>query len=116
MTPNIDVFAEDAVRFERAYVAASPCMPSRTVLTTGRDGINNGVTTHGSAGRTLSAISAWTLMLSELSFRERTKTSVVSSFPRHPATWFHHLWNEFHQPRERPGERFQSPRGRTSQG
>ena len=57
-TPNIDVFAEDAVRFERAYVAASPCMPSRTVLTTGRDGISNGVTTHGSAGRTLSAVSA----------------------------------------------------------
>ncbi|QLH78448.1 sulfatase-like hydrolase/transferase [Halosimplex rubrum] len=35
----------------------------------------------------------------------------MSSFPRHPATWFSHLWHEFHQPQEEPGEGFQSPYG-----
>ena len=49
-TPNIDAFAEDAVRFDRAYVANSPCMPSRAAFTTGRYGINNGVTTTGQPG------------------------------------------------------------------
>jgi arylsulfatase A-like enzyme len=110
-TPNIDEFAEDAVRFERAYVADSPCMPSRAALTTGRYGINNGVTTHGSAGRTLADVDGAPPTLPELFFEDRTRTSAVSSFPRHPATWFYHLWHEFHQAQEEPGEGFQSPRG-----
>jgi arylsulfatase A-like enzyme len=110
-TPNIDAFAEDTVRFERAYVADSPCMPSRAAFATGRYGINNGVTTHGSAGRTLYDVERWAPTLPELFFENRTHTAAVSSFPRHPATWFYHLWHEFNHPQERPGEGFQSPRG-----
>jgi len=110
-TPNIDEFAEDAVRFEHAYVANSPCMPSRAAFTTGRYGVNNGVTTHGSAGHSLAEVEGRTPTLPELFFEDRTITAAVSSFPRHPATWFYHLWHEFYQPQEEPGERFQSPRG-----
>lgn len=110
-TPNIDEFAEDAVLFERAYTANSPCMPSRAAFTTGRYGINNGVATHGSAGRTLYDTHHETPTLPELFFQDRTKTVAVSSFPRHPATWFYHLWHEFYQAQEEPDEGFQSPRG-----
>lgn len=46
-TPNVDEFAADAVRFDRAYAANSPCMPSRAALLSGRYGISNGVATHG---------------------------------------------------------------------
>jgi len=86
-------------------------MPSRAAFTTGRYGIHNGVTTHGSAGRALADVEDPPPTLPELFFRERTITAAVSSFPRHPATWFYHLWHEFHQPQEPPDEHFQSPRG-----
>jgi len=110
-TPNIDAFAEDAVRFTRAYVANSPCMPSRAAFSTGRYGINNGVTTHGSAGESLYDVDGWTPTLSELFFDQQRHTAAVSSFPRHPATWFYHLWDEFHHPQAPFGEGFQSPYG-----
>ncbi len=123
-TPNIDELAADAVRFDRAYVASSPCMSSRAAFVSGRYGINNGVVTHGPPGQTLHSPSTrhdyrwmghddveeeyWTLP--ELFFQERIHTAAVSSFPRHPAPWFYHLWHEFHQPQEPPGGYFQTPR------
>jgi len=110
-TPNLDDLAEDAVRFECAYAADSPCMPSRAALTTGRYGIHNGVTTHGTEGQTLYDVDGDAPTLPELFFEERTTAAAVSSFPRHPAPWFYHLWHEFHHPQELPGEGFQSPRG-----
>jgi len=123
-TPNIDALAEDAVRFDRAYVASSPCMSSRAAFVSGRYGINNGVVTHGPPGQTLHSPLTrhdyrwaghddveeeyWTLP--ELFFQERIRTAAVSSFPRHPAPWFYHLWHEFHQPQEPEGGYFQTPR------
>ncbi len=35
-TPSLDRFAADALRFERAHVVASVCIPSRTAMQTGR--------------------------------------------------------------------------------
>lgn len=123
-SPNIDRLAADAIRFDRAYVASSPCMSSRAAFVSGRYGINNGVVTHGPLGQTLNspatrhghewqgfedAQEEW-MTLPELFFNNRIRTIAVSSFPRHPAPWFYHLWHEFHQPQEPPGGYFQTPR------
>lgn len=37
-------------------------------------------------------------------FHERITTTAISSFPRHPAKWFYHLWDQFIQPREPIGD------------
>jgi len=112
-TPNIDALAEDGVRFTRAYAANSPCMPSRAALVSGRYGIHNSVATHGPSGQRLAEprtqdnwtddpASFWTLP--EVLFNNRVQTGAVSSFPRHPAQWFYHVWHEFYTPQE-PAER-----------
>jgi len=43
LTPNLDRFAEEGMRFERAHVNVAICQPSRGVLATGRYGHNSGV-------------------------------------------------------------------------
>ncbi|WP_254274629.1 sulfatase family protein [Haloarcula marina] len=127
-TPNIDAVAADGVTFQQAYVANSPCMPSRAGLISGRYGIHNGVETHGTQSQSLrtpareiewagtwgdhtDAHPWWTLP--ELFFKNGVTTTAVSSFPRHPAHWFYHVWDEFHHPKEPdgPNESFQTPRG-----
>jgi len=143
ITPNIDALAEDAVRFANAYVAGSPCMPSRAGLISGRYGIHNGIVTHGKAaqlirspqnqtdwfagwaenwsGETRNSLAEWNgesrnwLTLPEVFFHERVRTCGISSFPRHTAPFFYHLWHEFYQPQEPDGEAeyFQTPRAET---
>jgi arylsulfatase A-like enzyme len=126
-TPNIDMLAQDAVVFERAYGANSPCMPSRAALLTGRYGLNNGIVTHGPSAQTINSPHTWEdwngdeedaeeyWTLPELFFNHRIPTYAVSSFPRHPASWFYHLWDEYYQPREPDGaeEYFQTVRAET---
>jgi arylsulfatase A-like enzyme len=135
-SPNIDALAADAVVFERAYVANSPCLPSRAALLTGRYGLANGVETHGPPAQTLRHpvhdvdwAGTWSdhvpgrpwWSLPRLFYEERVRTSAVSSFPRHPAPWFHDTWHEVRQPQEPAGdarapqdsgggESFQTPR------
>ncbi|MBB6647775.1 sulfatase family protein [Halobellus ruber] len=126
-TPEIDRVATDGVRFDNAYVANSPCMPSRAALMSGRYGADNGVETHGPLSQTLNTpahsiqwAGSWSdhtddrpwWRLPELFFKNDIYTVAVSSFPRHPAPWFYHLWDTFHQPREPtgPDESFQTPR------
>ena len=135
-TPNIDDLIADGVAFTRGYVANSPCMPSRAALTSGRYGIANGIETHGSQSQLVDRpenrtdwAGSWTenepdrpwWTLPELCFQNRIRTIGVSSFPRHPAPWFYHVWHEFHQPQE-PAEEmttewghvsFQTPRAET---
>jgi N-sulfoglucosamine sulfohydrolase len=43
LTPNLDVFASQGMRFEYAHVNVAICQPSRGVLATGRYGHNSGV-------------------------------------------------------------------------
>jgi N-sulfoglucosamine sulfohydrolase len=43
LTPNLDVFASQGLRFEYAHVNVAICQPSRGVLATGRYGHNSGV-------------------------------------------------------------------------
>ncbi|GLH96797.1 sulfatase family protein [Phytohabitans aurantiacus] len=51
-TPNLAALAEKSVVFERYYCSDSPCLPSRTALTSGQFGITNGVIGHfGEAAR-----------------------------------------------------------------
>lgn len=120
-TPTIDALAADAVRFERAYAANSPCMPSRAALLTGRYGVANGIETHGPPAQVVSGPDAWRdfdgdpaewWTLPECFFRARIPAVAVTSFPRHPAPWFYDVWDEFHQPREPAGrgEYFQTVR------
>lgn len=126
-SPHIDELAADGVVFDNYYVANSPCMPSRAGYVSGRYGLNNGVTTHGPAGRALSSPYHWEgfegdlreyWTLPELFFNNRVRTVAVSSFPRHTAPWFYHVWHEFHSPQEPAdqtgawpvGRGFQTPR------
>ncbi len=46
-SPVIDAIAREGVRFDRCYASDTPCLPSRTALTTGRFGIRTGVMNHG---------------------------------------------------------------------
>ncbi len=46
-SPSIDTLAAGNLRFEKVYASDTPCLPSRTALTTGRFGIHNGVVSHG---------------------------------------------------------------------
>jgi arylsulfatase A-like enzyme len=41
--------------------------------------------------------------LPELLFNNDIETAAISSFPRHPAPWFYHLWDYFRHPREPDG-------------
>lgn len=132
-TPNIDGLVDDGMRFDRAYVANSPCIPSRAALMAGRYGIANGVETHGKRSQQMNRpanqyewAGSWTeklperpwWTLPELFFQNRIRTIGVSSFPRHPAPWFYHVWHQFIQPQELETngdswENFQTPRAET---
>ena len=43
LTPNIDAFASEGMRFENAHITVSICQPSRGVLATGLYGHNSGI-------------------------------------------------------------------------
>ena len=43
LTPNLNAFATEGLRFENAHVTVAICQPSRGVLATGRYGHNSGI-------------------------------------------------------------------------
>ncbi|MGA4545106.1 sulfatase family protein [Uniformispora flossi] len=45
-TPHLQALADKSVVFDRYYCSDSPCLPSRTALTSGQFGITNGVIGH----------------------------------------------------------------------
>ena len=42
ISPNLDAFAAEGMRFSQGHVNVAICMPSRNVLNTGRYSYNNG--------------------------------------------------------------------------
>ena len=43
-TPNLDRFADEGIRFDRAYVSSPQCVPSRAAIMTGRSPVATGMT------------------------------------------------------------------------
>lgn len=122
-TPNIDALADDGVVFERAYCANSPCLPSRAGTINGRYGIDTGIETHGKASQQIRRpatmvdwaggpdealdLEEW-YTLPELFYENDARSLGVGSFPQHPAPWFYHVWNEYHQPKSPTTDDFQA--------
>ena len=46
-SPNIDALAREGIRFDNVFASDTPCLPSRTALSSGRFGIHTGVAGHG---------------------------------------------------------------------
>lgn len=105
-SPAIDRVASEGIRFDNYYCASSPCLPSRTCMSSGRFGIRNGVVSNLGAGAR---------------FRIRTTpydgpepdndvfprvlkaagydSICFSTFAdRHNAMWFMRGWSEYHTP------------------
>jgi choline-sulfatase len=97
-TPNMDKIAEQGVRFNRAYCASSPCVPSRASFASGLFGIHSGVVTHWGAGCDFQGGNQFNRpMFIRLLRSQGYKLATFSSFAdRHDAFWFMAGWNEVH--------------------
>jgi arylsulfatase A-like enzyme len=106
-SPNIDLIAQRAARFDNIYVTDAPCLPSRTALWSGRCGFHTGVVGHGgTAGqpfvegptrgfRDLFGTTGWMNALRQAGLR----TVTVSSFgERHAAHHWYAAYNEIYNP------------------
>lgn len=95
-SPNIDLLAQDGVRFSNVYVSDAPCLPSRTALWSGRTGFHTGVVSHGGvAAQPFSqrpdqgdrendfARTGWLRALADLGM----KTATVSPFAQRHSAW-----------------------------
>ena len=105
-SPAIDQIASQGVRFERYYCSSSPCLPSRTVWSSGRFGIRNGVISNHGAGAQFhirqgnyGGPKADNEMLTRQLRRGGYDTISFSNFAdRHSALWFMCGWSEYHTP------------------
>ena len=102
-SPVIDDLARRGVRFDNVHASDTPCLPSRTALSTGRFGIRTGVVNHGGTStdpfpegdrrgmRTLAAATSWMAPLRALGMW----TASISTFAeRHSAYHFEAGFNE----------------------
>lgn len=101
-TPNIDRIAAAGTRFNMAYCAGSPCVPSRASFISGRFAINHGALTHwGPGGRFFhpegETYSQRYPFLTRYLRQAGYRTITFSSFAdRHLAWWFNAGWDEAH--------------------
>ncbi len=106
-SPNIDILAQQGVRFENCYATDTPCMPSRTALWSGRFGFHTGVVNHGgTAGepfiegptrgfRDQFDATSWMSALRSAGFR----TVTISPFGERHAAWHWYAgYNEIYNP------------------
>jgi arylsulfatase A-like enzyme len=104
-SPNIDHLAAGGLRFETVYASDTPCLPSRTALSTGQFGIRNGAVNHGGVGtdpfaegrdrqfQTAAARHSWMSALRD----QGVWTASISTFAeRHSAYHFNAGFNECH--------------------
>jgi len=97
-TPNLDRVIRRGVRFTHAFCQASPCVPSRAALFSGRYDVHNGVVTHWGPGGELRPPTANAPMLAKHLYANGYRTVSISSFAdRHDAWWFCDGWTELHQ-------------------
>ncbi|MGP4041076.1 sulfatase family protein [Gracilibacillus sp. D59] len=97
-TPNMDKIAKQGVRFNRAYCATSPCVPSRASFSSGLFGIHSGVVTHWGPGCDYRYTNdkdrpMFTRLLRENDYKLATFSSFAD---RHDAFWYMAGWNEVH--------------------
>jgi arylsulfatase A-like enzyme len=104
-SPTIDALAAEGTVFTNVYASDTPCLPSRTALSTGRFGIRTGVVNHGGVGtdpfpegaargfQTAAARDSWMSVLREVGYF----TASISTFAeRHSAYHFLAGFNEWH--------------------
>jgi choline-sulfatase len=104
-SPCIDAIAAEGIRFENTYASDTPCLPSRTALSTGRFGTRNGVVGHGGSAaepfregvgrgfRSAAAAESWVSVMQ----RGGMWSASISTFPeRHSAFHFLAGYNEWH--------------------
>ena len=94
-SPNLDLIAAEAIRFDEYYCSDAPCLPSRAALMSGRFGIHTGVVGHGGtaadprlegASRRLSDIYARE-SLPALLRQAGLRTVTISPFAERHAAW-----------------------------
>lgn len=99
-TPHLQKLADKSVVFDRYYCSDSPCLPSRTALTSGQFGITNGVIGHYGADAQFRLDSGHgpepdRPLLGQRLQLDGYYTAAVSVFAeRHRAYWFHGNFRE----------------------
>ncbi len=111
-SPTLDAIARQGVCLNNYYCSSSPCLPSRTVLTSGRFGIRNGVVSnHGAGARFHLRTNQYVGPLENNEMLMRRLRAYgwdavcFSNFAdRHNALWFMYGWSEFHTPNLKGGD------------
>jgi len=104
-SPNIDRIADRGIRFNRAYVSDSPCVPGRASMFGGMFGVHNGISTHWGPGSDYrldgdiyrDRAGEITHTLARTLYDAGYYTVSVSSFAdRHAAFWHTSGFREYH--------------------
>jgi len=110
-SPNIDAIARQGIRFEHYYCSSSPCLPSRTVWSSGRFGIRNGVCSNHGAGANFYIRTRHyggpepenDSLMRQLRKHGYDTISFSNFADRHNAMWFMRGWTEYHTPNLKGG-------------